>query len=409
MTTMNMTRRKKIIYLVILTLLISFASVGAVVFTPGLPNIADYFGISNKIAQYTVTWYLVGYALGQLIYGPLTNRFGSISTIKIGASIAVLGSIGCILAYYINSYNVLIISRVVMALGAACGLKMTFTLSSKLFSHEESARVMGLLTMAFAITPGLGVYLGGILVTKFNWTSPFYLMVLYGAAIFLLSSFLPEMYTVKDHTAVQIKNIVKNYALQIKNSQVIYGGLLVGLGSSIVYVFAAVSPFIAMNKMHLTPSLFGAYNFIPCIGILTGSLASNHYGNIWLPKKSLKFGLVISALGVLFLLILLYFRPDVAISLFLPMIVIYFGFSFVFGNAAALALKPAEDKGNASAMMSFINMGTAFIMATGVGLFNMSNPVELPIIYAILVGSGFVWYYLINKSSQLFDSTRPQV
>ncbi|HLX52978.1 MAG TPA: MFS transporter, partial [Aquella sp.] len=280
----------------------------------------------------------------------------------------------------------------------ACGLKMTFTLSSKLFSHKESARVMGLLTMAFAITPGLGVYLGGILVTRFNWTGPFYLMVIYGIAIFVLANKLPEMYTSRDYLALKLENIIKNYILQLKNTKVIFGGLLVGLGSSVVYVFAAISPFIAINKMHLTPSTFGTYNFIPCIGILIGSIASNYYGKIWQPQKSLKFGLFISFLGVIILAMMLYFKPDMAISLFLPMLVVYLGLSFVFGNAAALALHTSKDKGNASAMMSFINMGSAFVMVSITGWFNISNLVDLPIVYALLIGAGFIWYNVVCKA-----------
>lgn len=387
----------KIRYLVILVLLISFASVGAVVFTPGLPKIASYFGITDKIAQYTVTWYLVGYAFGQLLYGPLTNRFGSIITIKIGASTAIIGASGCILSYYSNSYVLLVISRCIMALGAACGLKMTFTLCSKLFSHEDSARIMSLLTMAFAITPGFGVYLGGVLVTHVNWASPFYLMVLYGIAIFLLSNKLPEMYTTNDYFALNLENIFKHYMVQLKSLKVILGGLLVGICSSIVYVFAAVSPFIALARMHLTPNLYGLYSLIPCLGMLTGSLTSNYAGKKWLPKKSLNVGLRISFLGVIILATMLYLNPETAISLFVPMIVVYFGLAFVFGNAAALALQNVENKGNASAMMSFINMGSAFVMVTCTGFLNISNPIDLPIIYAVLVGIGFIWEIIIRN------------
>lgn len=385
----------KILYLIILALLISFASIGAVVFTPGLPDIANYFALSNKAVQLTLTLYLVGYALGQLIYGPLTNRFGSIRTIQIGAFIQVIGATGCIASYYADSYFILLGSRLIMAFGAACGLKMTFTLCSKLFTHEESARIMGSLTMAFAITPGLGIYLGGVILTHYNWTGPFYLMVIYGIAIFLLAHKLPEMYSLRDKLALNPKHIIKNYIIQFKSKKVIFGGLLVGVGTSIVYVFASISPFIAMNMMHLTPSMFGTYSFIPCVGMLTGALASSYYGKIWLPKQSLKFGLTTSLFGVIILAIMLHFRPYTALSLFVPMIVIYFGFSFVFGNAAALALHGSKDTGNASAMMSFINMASAFVVVSITGFFSISNPIDLPITFMILVGLGFIWYNVV--------------
>lgn len=387
-------------YVSVLMLLISFGSIGAVIFTPGLPNIANYFTVSNQVAQYTVTWYLLGYAFGQLLYGALVNRFGSRATIAIGVILAIIGACGCILSYPLHSFTLLVIARCIMALGAASGLKMTFTLSHKLFTHEESARVMGLLTMAFAITPGLGVFVGGIVVSHFNWTAPFYMMILYALAILVLSNQLPEVYNSRDYNALRLKNLFGNYVMQLKHPSVIFGGLLVGLGSCVVYIFAALSPFIAMNVMHLTASSYGSYNFIPSVGILFGSLLSNYLGKTWSPSKSLTFGLLISIIGTILLFLLLSLLKNQAMSLFLPMIIIYFGLSFIFGNSAALALKYAKNKSNASAVMSFINMGSAFLVVTILGLFNVSQPMMLPIIYLVLLGLGIIWYIFLTKLRQ---------
>ena len=383
-------------HLFILMLLISFASIGAVAFTPSLPQIATFFNISNQKAELTVTWYLVGYALGQLLYGPLANRYGSTKTIMIGSIIEIIGAIGCILAAPAHSFVMLIISRCIMALGAASGLKMTFTLSSKLCNVNESARVMSLLTMAFAITPGLGVFIGGILVTYFNWTSSFYLMVAYGLMILLLSRSLPEVYQIKDLQALQLKILLHNYKKQFQSNSVIFGGLLVGLGSCVVYSFTALAPFIAMDTMGISPTLYGMYNFIPVVGILIGSLASNHLGKIWSPKTSLKFGLSISTVGVLLLIALLYLFPNV-ISLFAPMVIIYFGLSFIFGNSAALALQHTEDKGNASAVMSFINMGSAFIVVMALGYIHTHSIMLLPLVFLGFMILGAIWYKLLVK------------
>lgn len=243
-------------YLLILALLITFASVGAVIFTAGLPQIALYFNINNNIAQYTVTWYLIGYAFGQLLYGPLANRFGSRKTLKIGSSIAIVGAIMCILSYYIHIFVVLVCARCLLALGAACGLKMTFTLVSKTFEYKESARTMSILMLSFAIAPGLAVYIGSLLVMDYNWTGPFYFMVLYSIVIFFVSGLLPEAYSERDLNALKIHKVIKNYGNQFKSIQVIYGGLLVGTGTSVIYAFAALSPFIAMKQMHLSVTAF---------------------------------------------------------------------------------------------------------------------------------------------------------
>ena len=357
----------KKIYISVLALLISFGSIGAVCFTPGLPAIANYFSITDQEAQLTVTWYLWGYAFGQLLYGPLTNRFGSKAAVKIGAIMAMFGGILCVLSYFSHSFTLLLVARLIMALGAASGLKMTFTISNKLFSTEENARVLGLLTMAFAITPGLGVFLGGILVNLINWTAPFYLMIIYAFIILVLNKQLPEVYPLELRSTQGVSQIVKNYLAQFQNFNLICGGLLVGLGSCFVYIFAAISPFLIINIMQVSPERYGLYNFIPSLGILFGSLASSHLGKTWSPQKSLGLGLIASIFGSLFMLICIHFWKNNPFTIFIPITFIYFGLSFLFGNSAALALRNAKDVSNASAIMSFINMGSAFVATLIVG------------------------------------------
>lgn len=385
----------KIINLFILTLLISFGSIGAVCYTPGLPGLAHYFLINEQVAGQTVTWYLVGYAFGQLLYGPLASRFGGKAAINMGAVLAIIGSLGCILSYYVNSFSLLLISRCIMALGAASGLKMTLTISSKLFNQEESARAMGLLTMAFAITPGLGVLLGGILVEHFNWTAPFYLMIVYSLLIIYLVQFLPEVYASKDLKALKISKITSNYLLQFQDCKVVSAGLLVGFGTCIVYIFAAVSPFISMKIMSLTPAGYGIYNFIPSIGILIGAITSNQLGKKMSPFASLRFGLIVSITGIIILGLCLSYKI-MPISLFIPMIIVYFGMSFIFGNSSAIALHRSTDKGNVSAVISFINMGSAFLLVTLISCIDFSYALILPGIYLGLSFLAIIWYRLLK-------------
>lgn len=159
-------------YLLPLILLISFASICAVAFTPGLPELLKYFAVTTEQGNLTITLFLLSYALGQLLYGPLANRYGSKKAIIIGVTLEIIGSLACVIAIKLHHFELLLLARVIMALGAACGLKMTFTLSTKLFSQNENAKVMSLLTASFAITPSLGVFIGGILVSHFDVTYP---------------------------------------------------------------------------------------------------------------------------------------------------------------------------------------------------------------------------------------------
>src|SRR5436190_17052493 len=94
-----------------LLLLISFASVNAVLFTPALPAIANFFAISDSTAQLTITWFLVGYAIGQLIYGPIANRYGRKPALYVGISLQIFSSLLCVLAGKLHLYSLLVTAR----------------------------------------------------------------------------------------------------------------------------------------------------------------------------------------------------------------------------------------------------------------------------------------------------------
>ena len=123
-----------------LLLLISFASVNAVLFTPALPNIAHFFRIGEDTAQQTITWFLVGYAIGQLLYGPIANRFGRKPALYAGISLQIVSSLLCVLAGVIHEYWLLVIARFMLALGSGVGLKMTFTLVNECYEPKIASQ-----------------------------------------------------------------------------------------------------------------------------------------------------------------------------------------------------------------------------------------------------------------------------
>ncbi|MBX9597763.1 MAG: MFS transporter [Burkholderiales bacterium] len=385
--------------IIILMMLISFGSIGAVFFTPGLPEIARYFAISNSTAGMTVTWYLIGYTFAQLLYGPMVHSLGSRNTIIICGILALIGSALSIFAGLHHSFALLLLARAIMALGAGGGLKMAFTLSSHLYTKNESARVISLLTMAFAIMPGLGVFIGGILVNNFGWISSFYLMVVYSVVIILVSFLLPEMYSKTERHKFHFSEMLTSYGRMFSSRAVISGGLLLGVCSGLVYAFAALAPFIAIEMMGITPNAYGSYNLIPVIGVVGGALSSNYCGKFWQPHKSLKFGLLIISCGIILLLLGLSLWHNAPLILFMPMIIIYFGSGFVYGNTTALALHSTEDKSNASAVVSFLNMASSCLLVLVLGTIQIQNALILPLIYIALVFLGVIWYRVLLKST----------
>ena len=366
-----------------LLLLISFASVNAVLFTPALPNIAHFFGIGEDTAQQTITWFLVGYALGQLVYGPIANRFGRKPALYAGISLQIVSSLLCVLAGVIHEYWLLVIARFMLALGSGVGLKMTFTLVNECYEPKIASQKISYLMLAFAITPGLGVALGGILNTYYGWTSCFYAGAIYGLALLFFVAHLPETQKTLNLNALKMKHLVHEYSCQFKNIQLITGGLLMGGSTCFVYVFAAVAPFIAINIFGLNSAEYGMANILPPIGLILGSVVGARLSKKYSLESIIRAGILIASLGALLMLVAMFMHFPILFSLFLPMIIIYFGLCFILANASTIAMSHVSDKAHGSAVMNFINMGLATLVVLSVGLFPMKT-LLLPAVYIIL-------------------------
>lgn len=366
-----------------LFLMISFASVNAVLFTPALPTIATFFNISDSSAQLTITWFLIGYAVGQLIYGPIANRFGRKPALYAGIILQIISSLLCVLAGWLHVYSILVLGRLLLALGSGVGLKMTFTLVSEMYEPIIANQKLSYLMIAFAITPGLSVTLGGYLTAHFNWTSTFYAGAIYGIILLLLTIIMPETKKHLDLDALKIKHLINNYLMQFKNLQLIAGGLLMGGVSCFVYVFAALAPFIAINIMHMDIASYGTANLLPPIGLTLGSIASAHLAKTYRPSFIIRFGVIIALVASIIMFVFILKNCSAIVAIFIPMTFCYFGLALILANASIIAMSHVSDKAHGSAIMSFINMGLATGIVLGIELFSIT-PFLLPIIYIVI-------------------------
>ncbi len=382
-----------------LILMMSFASVNAVMFTPALPDIAQYFGITEDIAQYTLSLFLIGYAIGQLIYGPLASRFGRIQTLYIGIILQILASLACAFSGLFDSFLMLVISRFLVALGSGVGLKMTFTIVNETEEPTQASRKISYLMLTFAITPGLGVALGGFLNNSYGWMSCFIAGAIHGLVLLFFISRLPKMNCILDTQALSWSHLKRAYALQFRNRTLILGALLMGMSTCIVYAFAAIAPFIAINIMKMNSNDYGLANIIPSIGLVIGSLSCAKLV-IKHPIKSLiKYGVLICTLGVVMMGLLMILELPAILSLFVPMIIIYIGASYILPTASSFALSKVEDKAHGSAVLNFINMGMATVLVLSLGELTIT-PMVLPAAFiCICCAMGLIGYRLLKSSN----------
>ncbi|HAT1597147.1 TPA: MFS transporter [Legionella pneumophila] len=381
-----------------LLLLIAFASVNAVLFTPALPNITVFFGITEHAAQQTITSFLIGYALGQLIYGPTANRYGRKKALYVGIGLQIMSSLLCVLAGIISMYSILVLGRFLLALGSGVGLKMTFTLVNEFYAPKLAAQKTSYLMLAFAIAPGLSVALGGILNSYYGWESCFYAGIVYGFILLVMVRQLPETQKSLQLDAFKIKHLLHGYVSQFKNKPLISGGALMGGASCFVYLFAAMAPFIAINLLGMSTTEYGLANILPSLGLTLGSVLSAQFAKKYSQRAGIRLGISISGFAALAMMIATLTHHSALIKLFLPMIFIYLGLSFIFANASTFAMSHTSDKAHGSAVMNFINMGLVTVVILGLSVLPMSQYL-LPAIYIILciLMMGLFLYFIKNN------------
>lgn len=376
--------------------MISFASVNAVLFTPALPDMTAFLHITESSAQTLITCYLIGYTFGQLIYGPITNRFGRRNALYTGISLAIISSVLCIVGGSYTNFTLIWIGRFFMALGSGVGLKMVFTILNETYEPKEAGKKLSYLMTVYAITPGIGVMIGGLLTQNFGWLSTFYANLIYGVLLFLLVTKIPESKMVYDHDALRLNKIIHSYRSQFLNPSLIAGGLLMGCVTCFVYLFAALAPFIAITMMQMEPAKYGIANLLPPIGLVLGSFLSAKLITKYDSYKIISTGIVIATFASLSLLTLLYYGFSPFYSLFLPSLFCYLGIALILANAATIGLSKTSDKSHGSAVINFINMGFAASIILSIN----NVPLHwflLPLMYiSLCVAMVFIYYVLTS-------------
>ena len=369
-------------HIISLMLLSAFAAMGAIIMSPALPKIADFFGKTVGGAQLAVTSFLLGYAIGQLIYGPLANRYGRKFALYVGIIIATLGSLFSILSSPIDSFSLLITGRFLEAIGSSAGLAISFAMINDFYFEEQARKITGLLMLAFAIVPGVATAIGGTLVQYLGWRACFYFLFFYGLLLLIPTYRLPETLVKKDFNATQIKHIFSNYAEKFSNKKLLGYACIAGFSSACVYVFGAEGPFIGIHLLHTQPAVYGILSLLPFIGTLIGALIVVRLSKVN-PFFVFKIAFLIELTASLVLLVLFIFHHVSLLTLLIPMGFFCIGHPIIGGSILPLSMQQSADKANASAVMNFAACSMPVIMTFLMSTMHVAAAWIMPVIFLI--------------------------
>lgn len=249
--------------------LTAFGAITIDLYLPTLPAIARDYGASPAMVQLTLSTFFVGMALGQLFFGPLSDRIGRRPTILIGCAVYIVASLVCALAPTIET---LVAGRFFQALGCCAGMVTCRAIVRDRYDHRDSARIFSLLMLVLAVAPLLAPTLGGWIAAAAGWHAVFYGFVGIGLAVALAVALrLDESRSVETAQTARKASVLRGYG-QLLHQRRLIGYLLVGAANgAALFSYIAASPDLVVGTWGFSEGQFGLVFAAIAVGVVGAS------------------------------------------------------------------------------------------------------------------------------------------
>jgi DHA1 family bicyclomycin/chloramphenicol resistance-like MFS transporter len=356
----------------ILSALMGFASISTDVYLPAMPAMSLSLGGSVGMMEWTVSGYLIGFSLGQLLWGPIGDRFGRRLPVAIGLVLFIVGSAGCALS---GSAWTIIAWRVVQAVGACAGVVLARAMVRDLYEGRRAAQMMSTLMTVMAIAPLLGPIVGGQILALASWRAIFWALVGFGIATLLALMTMPETLAPGRRNMEPLTRAMGNYLLLIRDRRLIgyagagaffYGG---------IYAYVAGSPFAYITYYHVPSQLYGLLFAIGILGIMTTNLINARLVIRFGSARLLRAGAICAAVAGIVSAIDARTGWGGLVGLVMPLFLYVGMVGFIVANSISGALASFPDRAGAvSALVGALHYGTGILGSALVGIFADGTP-----------------------------------
>lgn len=332
------------------------------IFISGFPAMSRYFPGANVSLILSVA--LLGLAVAQPIYGPLLDRFGRRPVLMVGLWIYTIASAQVMLT---NSFTLLLIGRVIQALGACSAIISVFAIARDSYHEEKLIKATSLIMAMIGVSPAIAPLIGSLLNTLWGWRSSFIFLFIIGVFYALLVQiFFKETLLNKNHKALVFKNIFSNYLLLAKTPGFLMYCLTSGFSYSVLFSYLSLSSLFIIEQLHFNLINYGIIVAINALAIVVVAIFAPQLAKILSLSFTIKLGLsIIFFGGFLMWGVNLYFPTNIY-TFMLPMFITTIGIGLIrpTASASALQLSPRQIAGSASAFFSFVSFIAGSIATT---------------------------------------------
>ena len=381
---------------ILLGILTALGPLSTDLYLPSLPSIARYFGASSGQAQLTLSAYLIGYAMGLPLYGPLSDRRGRKAVLMFGL---VLYGVANVLSSLAPSLEVLVASRWLQGLGAAGPLVIVRAIVRDLYEGRRAAQELARMGSIMGIVPAIAPILGVALELSFGWRANFVATSLLAVALaFWAVAKLPETLVERLQAPFSLRVVLGGFAGLITDRRFLPFGMMAAATYTGLFAFISGSSFVYQLHFRQTPLAFAIAFVIMVAGYVGGSMISQHLAMRREPRRLLLNGAMLQASGGLVMLVAVLMLPASPWALTLPMMLYSAGVGFSLPQSMAGAMLPFPERAGAvSSLLGMLQMGFAAGVGTLVGAFIDRGPIVLAGTIALFGCAALVIYRFIPK------------
>jgi DHA1 family bicyclomycin/chloramphenicol resistance-like MFS transporter len=400
-----MQKSKSIYLIIILGSLAALAPFSIDMYLPGFKAIAKDLNTDVPNVSLSLATFFIGISAGQLLYGPLLDKFGRKKPLYFGLTLYIISSLCCL---FVSSIDQLIVLRFIQAIGCCAATVAAIAMVRDLFTVAESPKVFSSLMLVIAVSPMLAPTAGGYLITVFGWQTVFVFLGLMAILMLLASIFwLPESYKPDLSYSLKPKPILNNFLTVLKEPSFYTYALISAITFSGLFAYVSSSPVVFMDIYKVSATGYG-WIFALLSVFFIGFSQVNSYILRWFTSKKIVFwALIIQCLvSILFLFAALnnmlnLYTTVSFIGLFLACL------GFINPNASALSLAPfTKNAGSASALMGALQMGLGALASAAISMFAANVVWPMPAVMTIaavlalvilLIGKNYINQSTINQ------------
>nr|WP_294895307.1 Bcr/CflA family multidrug efflux MFS transporter [uncultured Pedobacter sp.] len=374
-----MTRKRYIFLVLILGTLTTLGPFSIDMYLPGFPAIAKDLNTSINQVSLSLASFFVGISLGQLLYGPLLDKFGRKKPLYIGLFIYILASIGCAQTHVIES---LIGLRFVQAIGSCAAAVAAMAMVRDFFPVKENAKIFALLMLVVGASPMIAPTVGGYLTATWGWQSVFFTLAIIALIILVVVFFfLPEGYKGNPHLSLKPKPILKGFREVLVNPQFYTYTFAGAFSFSGLFAYISSSPLVYMDIYKVSETTYGWIFAILSVGFIGASQLNNLLLKKFRSEEIIPLAMLAQLIIAILFLAGAFFNwfglYETTVMLFLFLCCI----GIANPNGVALSLAPfSENAGTASSLMGAIQLGAGALSSLAIGLLNSPTAIPMTVV-----------------------------